>query len=156
MLNLNRIFWDAFPRLNHMHCAHVGRKMGCWWGWLSACTQVSASRHMLSPKHARKPFRCKQIMNTVSSQRFSFSSRLEWYFCSCQEPVNHSTPCPLSILTSSLSVVNADMLHLEALPYMCCIDISLLTFPFPGGLIVTLPVMMWKKETWDFCLTVLG
>lgn len=25
------------------------------------------------------------------------------------------------------------MSHLEALPYMCCIDISLLTFPFPGG-----------------------
>ena len=45
---------------------------------------------------------------------------------------------PISITTSSLIVVDADMSHLEALPYMCCMDISLLTFPFPGGLIVKL------------------
>lgn len=48
-------------------------------------------------------------------------------------------PPPQHIPTSSLSVVDADMSHLEALPYMCRIDISLLTFPFfPGGLIVKL------------------
>lgn len=39
-------------------------------------------------------------------------------------------PFPPPNPSSSLSVVDADMSHLEALLYMCCIDISVLTFPF--------------------------
>lgn len=55
-------------------------------------------------------------------------------------------PPPQHIPTSSLSVVDADMSHLEALPYMCCIDISLLTFPFPRRPDCEAPVTMWKRR----------
>lgn len=59
--------------------------------------------------------------------------------------------------TSSAVVVDADMSHLEALPYMCCIDISPLRFFFffPRRPDCEAPVMMWIKATWDLYITAL-
>lgn len=141
------ILCNAFPRPNHLYCVYIGYKKPCDGDSVGvSCFHshvlMSFSHHMMSTKHGHK-LKCNHSnvsrhKHSLQLQRWLFFSLLEGYFRSRQEPVSHSTPYPLNILTSSLSVVNADMLHLEALPYMWCIDISLLTFPVPGGLIVKL------------------
>lgn len=107
---------------------------------------------MLSTKHAHRPECSLSHVNMTffnSTRRYEHRSSIEemiiFLFLSLSDILIHaetlsvSQPAPSpNIPTSSLSVVDADMSHLEALPYMCCIDISLLTFPFPGGLIVKL------------------
>lgn len=138
------ILCNGFPQPNHLYCVYIGYKKPCDGDSVGvSCfhshVRMSSSHHMMC-QHKLKcnHSNVSRYKHSLLSKRWLFFSLLEGYFRSRQEPVSHSTPCPLNILTSSLSVVNVDMLHLEALPYMWCIDISLLTFPFPGGLIVKL------------------
>lgn len=123
-------------------------------------TPTMTTRRMLSPKHAHKPECSSCHVNITfpsSIWRYKHRSPLKrWLFFSFSPWVIFSftlracqsvkPPPPQHIPTSSLSVVDADMSHLEALPYMCCIDISLLTFPFPRRPDCEAPVTMWKRR----------
>lgn len=108
------------------------------------------TRRYIYPERSRShvnrtfPWKPSRDTNTGCHWRHDyFFSLSPWVIFSfmlraCQSVTPPTIPHLQTFPTSSLSVVDADMSHLEALPYMCCIDISPLTFPFPGGRIVKL------------------
>lgn len=109
----------------------------CWVQGISCHPNMHKPARSHSHVNTTFPKRVRRYKHRLPLKRWLFFCFSPWVVSpfmlrACQS-LNPPTPTP-NIPTSSLSVVDADMSHLEALPYMCCIDISLLTFPFPGGL----------------------